>query len=272
MKPSNPTPRGRPRARPTERTDLFDAAQVAALRAPVNGGESGDSSISMRLARLLRTAIVDGKLKTGEGLPPERELAERFQVSRDTVRRAIDKLTRQGLIESRRGAGTFVAARVEQQLSLITSFSDDMQRRGLKPGSQWLRRELDRPSPDELLALGLGPDARVIRLERVRTADAVPMAIERATLPADLLRDTVDFGESLYRALQDADVRPVRAIQRLRAELASARDAELLGINAGDPVLSIERRSFSSEGCPLELTCSLYRGDRYDYVAVLDND
>ncbi|WP_231716728.1 UTRA domain-containing protein [Burkholderia ubonensis] len=81
-------------------------------------------------------------------------------MSRDTVRRAIDKLTRQGLIESRRG---------------------------LHPGSQWLRRELDRPSPDELLALGLAPDARAIRLERVRTADAAPMAIERATLPANLL-------------------------------------------------------------------------------------
>ncbi len=174
----------------------------------------------------------------------------------------------------RRGAGTFVAARVERQLSLITRFSDDMQRRGLKPGSQWLRRELDRLSPDELLALGLrlGPDSRVIRLERVRTADAVPMAIERAALPTDLLRDTVEFSESLYRALQDTDFRPVRAIRRLRAELASTRDAELLGIRAGDPVLSIERRSFSSEGCPLELTCSLHWGDRYDYVAVLDND
>ncbi|WP_080422774.1 GntR family transcriptional regulator [Burkholderia ubonensis] len=267
MKPSNQNARGRPRARAADRAELFDAEQVAALRAPGNGTES---SISMRLARLLRAAIVDGKLKTGEGLPPERDLAERFQVSRDTVRRAIDKLTRQGLIESRRGAGTFVAARVEQ-LSPVTRFSDDMQRRGLQPGLQWLRRELDRPSPDELLALGLAPHARVIRLERVRTADAVPMAIERATLPANLLSGAVDFGDSLYRALQDADVHPVRAVQRLRAELASARDAELLGIRAGDPVLSIERRSFSSDGCPLELTRTLYRADRYDYVAVLDH-
>jgi GntR family transcriptional regulator len=267
MKPSNPMPRGRPRIRPAGLTDLFDATRAAALRAP---GGDGESSISMRLARLLREAIVEGRLKTGESLPPERELAEHFQVSRDTVRRAIDRLTRQGLIESRRGAGTFVAARVEQQLARITSFSDDMLRRGLTPGSQWIRRTLDRPTPDELLALGLAPDAQVLRLERVRTADAVPMAIERATLPAALLDYNVDFGESLYRALQDANVQPGRAIQRLRAELASARDAELLGIGAGDPVLSIERRSFSSEGSPLELTRSLYRGDRYDYVAVLE--
>lgn len=268
MKPSNPMPRGRPRVRPAGLTDLFDATRAAELRAP---GGDGESSISMRLARLLRDAIVEGRLKTGESLPPERELAEHFQVSRDTVRRAIDRLTRQGLIESRRGAGTFVAARVEQQLARITSFSDDMLRRGLTPGSQWIRRTLDRPTPDELLALGLAPDAQVLRLERVRTADAVPMAIERATLPAALLDYNVDFGESLYRALQDANVQPGRAIQRLRAELASARDAELLGIGTGDPVLSIERRSFSSEGSPLELTRSLYRGDRYDYVAVLEH-
>ncbi|MXN77036.1 GntR family transcriptional regulator [Burkholderia sp. 4701] len=111
MQPSPPAARGRPRARPTERADLFDAAQVAALRAPGNGGDGGDSSISMRLVRLLRTAIVDGKLKTGEDLPPERELAERFQVSRDTVRRAIDKLTRQGLVRSSRQSRTPISPR-----------------------------------------------------------------------------------------------------------------------------------------------------------------
>ncbi|VWC59419.1 GntR family transcriptional regulator [Burkholderia lata] len=94
---------------------------------------------------------------------------------------------------------------------------------------------------------------------------------ENTRSPDELLDYNVDFGESLYRALQDANVQPGRAIQRLRAELASARDAELLGIGTGDPVLSIERRSFSSEGSPLELTRSLYRGDRYDYVAVLEH-
>ncbi|HDR9762399.1 MULTISPECIES: GntR family transcriptional regulator [Burkholderia] len=246
---------------------LFDAAQVAELHAPSAGGAR--MPIASRLARMLRATIVDGSMKTGESFPPERELAAQLQVSRDTVRRAIEELIRQGLVEARQGAGTFVAARVEQPLTEITSFSDDMLRRGFRPGSHWVKRELRRPTPEESLALGLAPDSVVMHLERVRTADAVPMAIERAVLAADLLGGNLEFGDSLYGALNAAGICPVKALQRLRAELASAPDADLLGIRGGDPVLHIERRSFSVEGRPLELTRSFYRGDRYDYLAVM---
>ncbi len=243
--------------------ELFSQAQVAQLHTPNANGVR--LSTAARLAQILGAAIADS-MKTGDSFPPERDMATYFQVSRDTVRRAIDTLVRQGLVEARQGAGTFVAARVEQPLTEMSSFSDDMHLRGLRPGSQWLKRELRRPTPAESFALGLVSDAQVMHLERVRTADAVPMAIERSVLSAQLLGGNLEFGESLYQALDAAGVGPVKAIQRLRAAVATAPDNELLGIHIGDPVLHIERRSFSAEGRPLELTESLYRGDRYDYV------
>jgi len=246
--------------------ELFSPAQVAQLHAPAPNGVR--MPMAARLAQILGTAIADN-MKTGDSFPPERDMAAYFQVSRDTVRRAIDTLVRQGLVEARQGAGTFVAARVEQPLTEITSFSDDMRVRGLRPGSHWLRRELRRPTPAESFALGLVPDSLVMHLERVRTADAVPMAIERSVLSAQLLHGNLEFGDSLYDALDAAGSGPVKAIQRLRAAVATAPDNDLLGLHVGDPVLHIERRSFSAEGRPLELTESLYRGDRYDYVVAM---
>jgi GntR family transcriptional regulator len=246
--------------------ELFNPAQVTQLHASVSNGAR--MSMAARLAQILGTAVAEG-MKTGESFPPERDMAAYFKVSRDTVRRAIDTLVRQGLVEARQGAGTFVAARVEQPLTEMSSFSDDMQLRGLRPGSHWLKRELRRPTPTESFALGLVSDSLVIHLERVRTADSVPMAIERSVLSAQLLGGNLEFGDSLYQALDAAGMAPVKAIQRLRAAVAAAPDNELLGLHVGDPVLHIERRSFSAEGRPLELTESLYRGDRYDYVVAM---
>ncbi|QBE62739.1 GntR family transcriptional regulator [Pseudoduganella lutea] len=246
--------------------DLFNPALIAQLHAPPANGVR--MSMAARLAQILGTAIAEG-MKTGDSFPPERDMATCFGVSRDTVRRAIDTLVRQGLVESRQGAGTFVAARVEQPLTEMSSFSDDMQLRGLRPGSHWLKRELRRPTPSESFALGLAPDCLVMHLERVRTADSVPMAIERSVLAAQLLGGNIEFGDSLYQALDAAGLGPVKAVQRLRASVVAAPDNELLGLHVGDPILHIERRSFSAEGRPLELTESLYRGDRYDYVVAM---
>jgi GntR family transcriptional regulator len=197
-------------------------------------------------------------------------MAAYFKVSRGTVRRALDTLVRQGLVEARQGAGTFVAARVGQPLTELASFSDDMRLRGLRPGSQWLKRELRRPTLSESFALGLAPGSLVMHLERVRTADDVPMAIERSVLLAHHLGGNLEFEESLYQALNAAGIGPVTAMQRLRAAVVSARDNELPGIHIGDPALHIERGSFSAEGRPLELTESLYRADRYDYVVPMN--
>ena len=243
---------------------FFDFSQLLAASAV-----RGHLPLYQKMAASLRAAIRSGTLQTGSGVPPERELAVLLGVSRVTVRRAIEELVQDGLLQARQGSGTSVSGRVEQALSALGSFSEDMVRRGYVPGSRWISRSLSLPSPDEILALGLAPSEQVIRLARVRTADGAPIAVERAALRAALLGGEVNFGDSLYEALRKHGVFPERAFQRLRAEVVSGPDARLLGLQDADAVLATERRSFTSEGRPVELTRSVYRGDRYDYVLEL---
>ena len=118
-------------------------------------------------------------------LPPEREIATLTDLLRATVRKAIQSLVEEGLIVQRRGSGSFDASdalRIERSLSLLTSFSEDMKRRGMTSTSVWLERGIFMPSPDEGMALALAPDQSVSRIARLRRVDDKPMAIERASL------------------------------------------------------------------------------------------
>ena len=226
----------------------------------------------LRLTRTIGEAIDAGALKAGESLPPERELASLTGLSRVTVRRAVQTLVEAGRLVQRRGSGTFVAPRVEkveQALSLLTSFSEDMARRGKAGRSLWLSRAVHAPSPEEVMALGLGARDRVARLERVRTADGVPLAIERASLSTAILPDPEVVGSSLYAVLAERGLRPVRAVQRISAASLGAADAGLLGVPAGAATLRIERISYLPSGRVVEFTRSLYRGDAYDFAAEL---
>ena len=139
--------------------------------------------------------------------------------------------------------------------------------RGRQPHSEWISKGEGTVMPEESLALGLGPGSPVYRLVRIRYADGPSMALEHATVPKDSLSSVEAVGESLYDALGDA--RPVRVLQRLRAVLFTPEQAELLGIEPGDPGLEIERRGFAADGRTVEFTKSYYRGDAYDFVAEL---
>lgn len=230
--------------------------------------DSGSGApLYLQLQRVLRSAIERHVLAPDEALPPERDLAEAYKVSRVTVRKALDGLLHARLVTRRQGAGTFVAARVEKNFSTISSFTEDMLSRGSQPHSQWLSRSEGTVMPEEALALGLGPGSPVYRLSRIRYADGVSMALEHATVPKDSLQSLEGVGESLYDALGEA--RPVRVLQRLRAVLFTPEQAELLGIQPGDAGLEIERRGFAANGRTVEFTKSYYRGDAYDFVAEL---
>ena len=220
----------------------------------------------LQLAEGLRGLIKDGAIRVGEALPSEREISTLTQISRVTVRKAIDCLLREGMLSRRRGSGTYVAPRIEQPASVLAGFSADMLSRGATPGSVWLERATGLPTPEEAMTLALPPTAQVVRLQRVRTADGEPMAIERAVVAASLLPPLEQIGESLYAALDHAGHRPVRGLQRLQASLATQREAELLSIPIGAAILRIERRSFLANGAPIEFTRSAYRGDRYDFI------
>ncbi|MBF6595090.1 MAG: GntR family transcriptional regulator [Thermaceae bacterium] len=231
--------------------------------------QSAATPLYLQLETSLREALTSGTWKAGEAMPPERSLAERFGVSRLTLRKALERLEAQGLVQRRQGSGTYVAPRLEQPLSALTSFSQDMRARGLEPSDRWLKKGLFIASPEEVLALKLSPGEKVARLERVRSAQGEPMAVERAALPAHLLPDPERVQDSLYSYLEAQALRPLRALQRLRAVAAGRREAELLGVRAGDSLLYIERLTFVEGEVVLEFTRSHYRGDRYDFVAEL---
>ena len=222
-----------------------------------------------RLQRGIRKVLEQGAIGADDALPPERDLAQGLGVSRVTVRKALRQLVDEGLLVQQRGAGTFVAPRVEQPLSSLTGFTEDMSARGMTPGVEWLDRSLGTAMPEEALALNLSPGAMVSRLYRIRLADEKPMCIEQATLPRDVLPDPKVVEDSLYVVLEKEGQRPVRALQRLRAQLLQFEQARLLHVEPGTPCLYIERRSFLGDGRPVEFVRSHYRGDAYDFVAEL---
>lgn len=222
-----------------------------------------------QLHRALRKAIEDRRLTNDSALPPERDIAIDFGVSRITVRKALDALAGEGLIRRQHGAGTFVAARVEKSFSMLSSFSEDMESRGRTARSTWLRRSAGTVTPEEAMVLGLSPGSPVLRFNRIRFADDIAMALEYSTIPSQYLVSEKAVDTSLYAALEKTDSRPVRALQRLRAVLFTREQAELLGIEAGAPGLLIERRGFLGNGQAVEFTQSYYRGDSYDFVAEL---
>ena len=232
--------------------------------------EQGRAPLYQQLQRALRDAITENRLTADEALPPERDMAEEFGVSRITVRKALDALVGEGLLIRRQGAGTFVAARVEKSFSKLSSFTEDMISRGRRPESVWLSRSSGAVTPEESLTLGLSPGALVYRFNRIRYADGSPMALEYSTVPGFCLPSEDAVGESLYEALDKYDARPTRALQRLRAVLFTAERARLLGVPDGSPGLLIERRGFLRDGRVVEFTQSYYRGDAYDFVAELN--
>jgi GntR family transcriptional regulator len=236
--------------------------------------EHGRAPLYQQLRRALRGAIEDNRLEVDRALPPERDLATEFGVSRITVRKALDALVSEGLLTRRRGAGTFVAprhdARVEKSFSALSSFSEDMISRGRRPESAWLSRASGAVTPEESLTLGLSPGSLVYRFNRIRYADGEPMALEYSTIAGFCLPDEMAVEASLYEALDRHSSRPARALQRLRAVLFTGEQAKLLGVPAGSPGLFIERRGFLKDGRPMEVTQSYYRGDAYDFVAELN--
>ncbi len=233
--------------------------------------ESSALPLYQQLQRALRQAIETRHIGPDDALPPERDIAEDFHISRITVRKAIDGLVSEGLLVRRQGAGTFVCSRVEKNFSKLTSFSEDMQARGRAPRSVWLRKSEGSVTPEEALTLRSSPGTPVFRFHRIRFADDAPMSIEYATVLASCLPSLDAVESSLYEALERAGSRPARALQRLRAVLFTAEQAKLLQIRERDAGLLVERVGFLKDGQAVEFTQSYFRGDIYDFVAELSD-
>ena len=232
--------------------------------APSTKTHASGQSRYREIERYLRS-LVDGA-RPGDPLPSEAELCERFSVSRMTVRQALQELTNDGLVERRRGQGTFVAHRpVHRRPGVFLSFTEEMGRRGMQATSRLLAAGMDDPHRAEVLDLGLAPDQQVVRIARVRLADGVPVALEEAALVPEL-RGVLDEdlgGGSLHDALARRGVIATRATGTITARLARANETELLDLAPQSALLVELRILFDQEGRVFERTETRYAADRY---------
>lgn len=245
--------------------DVEPEILLAHLKAEMESTSTG-VPLHKRLRSAIEGAILDNTLKPGAVLPGERVISEALSLSRVTIRKSVETLVEEGLLRRRHGSKTEVGSRVEKSLSTLTSFSEDMSARGLLPGCRWLSKQISRPSPAEMMALGIAGDTHVIRMRRIRTADGIPMAIETSTVPNKFLPSPDLVGDSLYEALDRLGALPQRAIQRMRSRPASTADAEHLNCEVGAPLLIVERRCFLADEQIVEFSESRYKGDVYDFV------
>lgn len=221
----------------------------------------------------IKQHIEDGTLGPGSRAPSERELADRYGVSRMTARQALSELAQEGLLQRVQGQGTFVADhKIEQSVSELIGFSEDMRRRGLESHTQVLAVERGFPSLDLSTQLGIGLGEATVSLERLRFAAGRPMSHEISVLPAHLVDgiEQQDLRGSLYALLRDVyGIRLTRAEQRIEGLRADERQAEILGVKPGDVLLRLERVSYSGDQ-PVEHVDAYYRADRYAFSASLE--
>jgi GntR family transcriptional regulator len=212
-------------------------------------------------------------LEVGQPIPAERQLAVDLAVSRLTVRAALDELVRDGYLDRRHGSGTYVTEPKIAQPLTLTSFSDDMRRRGMKPGSRTL--ELISTVAGARLAhrLGVSPEARLIRVKRLRLADSQPMAMEVLHVPESLVPGLTraDFEDhSFYELLRERyGITIASGSQSIEPTVTSEEESEVLGVPLHTPAFLFERTTVSESGRIVEFVRSIYRGDRYRLVADL---
>ena len=211
-----------------------------------------------QIASEVEQAIADGRLAPGDRLPPERELAAEHGVSRMTVRQALQTLESRGLLRRSigRSGGSFVAQpKLERDLGTFSGLSEQLRRQGVEAGARVVSaREVDGE----------------LEIVRVRLADGEPFALERSRFPAGRFDGLLelDLTGSLYELLAERfDAAPVRAVERIEPVLADADEADALGVDAGTPLMLVDRTAYDADGLLVETARDVFRGDRTRIVA-----
>ena len=234
--------------------------------------KSSPVPIYYQLEEIIKDLIEKGELKPGDSLPAEREYAEQFQISRMTVRQALNELVNDGYLYRVKGKGTFVAERkpkIEQALQGLTSFTEDMKARGMKPGSQLLQFEIIQATSLIANQLGIQEYGPVYEMKRIRLADNVPMALETNYISTNFIKGLTEkiVNQSLYSYIEkQLNLKIDYASQVIESSVANELEAEYLNILPGAPIMLIQRNTFLKDGTPVEFVKSTYRADRYKFM------
>lgn len=223
-----------------------------------------------QIREALLTLIKEGQLKEGDLIPTERELGEKFQVSRITVRRAIDELVREGYLTAHQGKGTFVARpKIQRHMTQMKSFSEEMTEEGHHPGSKLLSLRHEKAAGYIAQALNVSSDDWIWVVERLRLADDEPICLSWAylNLPFHVTLTPVELEQqvSLWSILFKKGITLSRSEETIHAISAGEREAELLQVSVGDPLLLVEGVVYSDQDMPIEYHQIFNRGDRYTY-------
>lgn len=221
-----------------------------------------------QVAEAIKRQIAEGELCPGDKLPTEKWLTETYDVSRVTARKAVQTLINSGTLERVRGESPTIAyLRMSRQTNRLSGLSEDLKKTGHAPGALILLCVQEVATPYVAEKLNLQPDAPVFRLRRLRTADSLPLAIHDCWYPLEYCRDFLTetyHADSVYELLDQNGCGLVRATQTVSAKNATAKEAELLGIQDGSALLHVERVSFMASNIAMEFSDMLYNPVRYD--------
>jgi GntR family transcriptional regulator len=222
-----------------------------------------------RIQVVIRKRIDAGDLHTGDAVPSERELAKVHQVSLMTARHALASLEREGIVERRRGIGTFVAT-PKIHFNKLMSYTEQMASRSMEAGSKILFAKIIDDEQEATARLSLPPKSKVLKLERLRQAAGEPFALETCYLSSAEFSGLLSaplHRESLFGILErDYRVEIGYADEEVDATAADPRTADLLGIPRREPVLRIRQVIFSSKGKSVMYVLGFYRSDRHNLV------
>src|SRR6201982_2057166 len=233
-----------------------------------------DSLLYARVETVLPGEIPDGALRVGAQLPTEDILIARFEVSRITIRRAIQNLVGRGLVEIRRGKGTFVAPpKMTQELTELRGFVEDMHALGRKPTARVISKEVVTADTTVASHLALTKGERVVRIRRIRLADGVPVSFDETFLPLEIGKKIITNNlkvEPIFSLLERKyDIPLIEAEYKLDAVLAETEVAAALKVKQRSPIFRIERTSYSTGGRPVDYERLHYRGDLVQFVTRL---
>jgi len=229
----------------------------------------------MQLALILKQQIEAGEWQPREAIPSERQMESHYHVSRPTIRQAIDYLERLGLLYREHGKGPFVSPqKLQKGMQELTSFSEDLIRRGIKPGQIIRSIAWVIPSISISNRLEKEPGKSVLKIERIRLGDQNPIGLQTSYVvleeDQEITRQDLENYGSLYRILQEKfNIIPTEADETLEITLATPEEAALLQIKTDAPLLLNERLTYNQNRKPVEFVKILYRGDRYRYVTRL---
>ncbi|RKQ32519.1 GntR family transcriptional regulator [Oceanobacillus halophilus] len=222
--------------------------------------------------------MIQEELNPGDLLPSEREYAEKYDISRMTVRQAITNLVKEGMIYRQKGRGSFVAdKKFEQDLSGLSSFSEDMERRGMTPSNKLLSFNIIKNEPHIASILKIERNEPIYEIQRIRMANNEPVALETIYTPKSHVGDITkeDISISFYDYIEKhLNLNIAYGEQTIEASLANKEETHYLHIRLGDPVLVMHRTSYlkNDQETPIEYVKSIYRSDKYKFKMQMKRD